>query len=257
MNTCIDLEEPKTYYFSAAERSQLRQAPTPHHIAIIPDGNRRWATSHASSTKEGHRQGGDRLIEIVKAARELGIKVITFYLFSTENWGRPKEEIAALMWLLYTFLQEQQATMLEYGIRVCTIGDLSALPTYVQEKITHTKQQTAHCQDIDMVMALNYGGRDEIRRAIQKIVADCAQNKLQIEQLSEHMVAGYLDTAPWKDPDLLIRTSGEMRLSNYLLWQISYSEIYCSTALWPDFEPRHLLEALKSYQSRQRRLGKS
>lgn len=258
MHSCIELQsKQKPTYFSSEQRARLRTEAIPQHVAIIPDGNRRWAIEQMIACQEGHRKGGDTLIEIVKGARELDIKTVTFYLFSTENWGRPAEEINALMWLLYTFLVEQQSTMLEYGIRVCTIGDLAALPTYVQRQIAETKQATSHCGDIDMVMALNYGGRDEICRAIQRIISDCEVHKMKKEQIDEKIVSRYLDTAEWDDPDLLIRTGGEMRVSNYLLWQISYSEIYSSHVLWPDFRPSHLFQAVENFQQRQRRLGKT
>lgn len=248
---------PKQQYFSIDQKLRLNERKKPQHIAFIPDGNRRWAVSQTTTTDEGHRYGGDTLIETVKAARELDVKVVTFYLFSTENWGRPSEEIAALMWLLYTFLQEQLSTMLEYGIRVSTIGELSALPEYVQTQIAETKESTKSCCDIEMVMALNYGGRDEICRAICKIVSDCKEGKLSDVDIDEAAVSSYLDTAAWGDPDLLIRTSGEMRISNYLLWQISYSEIYSTEVLWPDFTSEHLFDAIENFQMRQRRLGKT
>jgi len=263
MNTCIDLMQqnlktsPQKGYFSPDELAQLQDAAIPRHIAIIPDGNRRWASQMETSKANGHQEGGNTLINIVKAARELGVKVVTFYLFSTENWHRPQDEINALMWLLYNFLHEERQTMLDYGIKCCTIGDLSALPEYVQQALAETKTASADCCDIEMVMALNYGGRDEICRAIHSIVDAYESKTLAKAQIDESLVSSYLDTAPWGDPDLLIRTSGEMRISNYLLWQISYTEIYISSVLWPSFKPQHLLEAILNYQQRHRRLGRS
>lgn len=257
MNSTIDLQSDlKPRYFSDEQLESLSHKKIPQHIAFIPDGNRRWAEARTAKSQQGHQEGGETLIEIIKAARELNVKVVTFYLFSTENWGRPEEEINALMWLLYTFLVEQQPTMLEYGVKVSTIGKLCLLPEYVQQQIEDSKAKTAHCSDIDFVMALNYGSRNEICRAVQAIAADCESKKLSVDSIDESMIAKYLDTASWPDPDLLIRTSGEMRISNYLLWQISYTEIYSCEVLWPDFQPKHLLEAIMNFQKRQRRLGK-
>lgn len=246
----------KTAYFTEEQRKQIDQHKVPVHVAFIPDGNRRWAQERTAGSQEGHREGGETLMDTIKAACELNIKVVTFFLFSTENWGRPDDEINALMWLLYNFLVEQRATMLQYGIRVCTIGELSALPDYVQATIAEAKAETAHCKQLDFVMALNYGGRNELTRAMRSIARDCNAKKLLVEDINESVITSYLDTASWPDPDLLIRTSGEMRISNYLLWQISYTEVYCSEVLWPDFQPLHLLEAIVNFQKRQRRLGR-
>lgn len=246
----------KKRYFSPLELSRVNWDNIPKHIAMIPDGNRRWATQQQLSTTNGHEEGGNTLIEIVKSACELNIETMTFYLFSTENWGRPELEIAALMWLLHTFLIDNLPEMLEYGIRLHTIGSLEKLPEYVQETISETKIATEGCQRIDMVFALNYGSRDEICRAVRSIAQDVKNGKITPESIDEAFITSRLDTAPWKDPDLLIRTSGEMRLSNYLLWQLSYSEIHVTDVLWPNFQPKNLLEALLSYQTRQRRLGK-
>ena len=245
----------KRGYYTSEEIEKLKLQQIPQHIAFIPDGNRRWAKRQKMLVAEGHREGSDNIIEIVKAGKELGIKNFTFYLFSTENWNRPQEEIDALMWLLHTYLIEQRETFLEEGTRLCTIGDLSALPDYVNETIRETKQITAHCSAVDLIFALNYGSRDEIKRAIQAILNDAKNHKITSDQITEDLISQYLDTAPWGDPDLLIRTSGELRVSNYLLWQISYTEIFSTDVLWPDFTPQHLLEALYSFQKRERRLG--
>lgn len=242
-------------YYTLEQTIDLDPNRIPRHVAFIPDGNRRWAKQQQMQAAEGHREGSDNLIEIVKAGKELGVKVFTFYLFSTENWSRPQEEIDALMWLLHTYLTEQLPTFLEEGTRLCTIGDLSPLPDYVNETIRETKRATSHCNEVDLIFALNYGSRDEITRAIKSIVEDIQNNKIVPEQISEQLISQYLDTAQWGDPDLLIRTSGELRISNYLLWQISYSEIFSTHVLWPDFTPHHLLEALLNFQKRNRRLG--
>lgn len=242
-------------FFTSDQLAQLDRAHIPRHVAIIPDGNRRWARKQNSPTNVGHREGCNILIDIVKAAKELGVKVITFYLFSTENWTRPEDEVAALMWLLQSFLIEQRETMIKDGIRIHTIGELSRLPENVVETVKESIEATEGCSNIDMVMALNYGSRDEIRRAVNKIVEDCEKQRIKKSDITEELISTYLDTAPFGDPDLLIRTSGEMRISNYLLWQISYSEVYVTEILWPDFQPHHLLEALLNFQKRERRLG--
>ncbi len=245
----------KPRYFEQHELASLNPDKIPKHVAFIPDGNRRWAIEQRVPKEEGHRRGGDNLIEIVKAATELNIKVITFYLFSTENWARPQDEIDTLMWLLHTFLVEQCPVMLDYGIKLHTIGVVERLAGFVQTTIKQTKASTAHCQGIDMVLALNYGGRDEICRAVRRIANQIKRQEISIEAITEDLISDNLDTALWPDPDLLIRTSGEMRLSNYLLWQLSYSELHVTNVLWPSFRPKHLMEALLDFQSRHRRLG--
>lgn len=246
----------KSIFFSSQELSRLNKDTIPKHVALIPDGNRRWALQRQLTNEDGHNEGGNSLIEVVKAACELNIKVITFYLFSTENWARSQLEVDTLMWLLNKFLIEQCQTMLEYGIRLHTIGTLDRLPEFVQTTIHQTKMSTEQCHNIDMVLAINYGSRDEICRAVKKIVHKYKCGELSEETISEKCIAEHLDTARWEDPELLIRTSGELRLSNYLLWQLSYSEIYVVDILWPNFRPQHLLEAILNFQTRQRRLGK-
>lgn len=246
---------PVPIIFTLDQIAQLDQSRIPEHIAIIPDGNRRWAKSKDSSAETGHREGADTIMEVVKAGKELGIKAITIYLFSTENWNRPQQEVAALMWLLQSYLMIQSQTMIDNGIRLQTIGDFSRLPASVLKTIQTTKQKTADCHHIDMILAINYGGRDDIRRAVRALVRDASEGLIKEEDVNESLISGYLDTAHWKDPDLLIRTSGELRISNFLLWQISYAEIYMANVLWPDFTPAHLLEALIDYQKRHRRHG--
>lgn len=250
-----DLNCQKIKYFSPMQLNLLNKQAIPSHIAIIPDGNRRWARQKTSLIEEGHREGADNLITIVKAAKELGVKTITFYLFSTENWSRDPMEVQALMWILENFLVEQRQAMLEGGMRLMTIGNLESLPETTVRVIEETKQATAHCNQINMVAALNYGSRDELTRALRKIVADCKENKITEKQVDEALIGAYLDTAFLPDPELLIRTSGESRVSNFLLWQISYAEIYVAPVLWPDFKPQDLLEAVVHFQKRDRRFG--
>lgn len=244
-----------TAYFTPAEIGSLDSGKIPRHIAIIPDGNRRWAKKHESGIPEGHREGSHTVVTIAKAAKQLGIKVLTLYTFSTENWTRPQEEVDALMWLLKEFLVDQRQIMLDEGIRLQSIGDLSKLPPDVVAVLDETKAATANGDQVDLVLALNYGGRDDLARAIRRMMEDLEQKKLSKEAITETTVSQYLDTVQWPDPELLIRTSGEMRVSNFLLWQISYSEIYVTDVLWPDFSPQHLLEAVLNFQKRDRRLG--
>ncbi|MCP5508531.1 MAG: di-trans,poly-cis-decaprenylcistransferase [Chlamydiales bacterium] len=244
-----------TQIYNTEELARLDPQSIPHHVAIIPDGNRRWAAHYGHDASYGHQHGADNLIRIVQAAKALGVKVVTFYIFSTENWNRSQDEIDALMWLLQSYLIDQCDTMIENGIRLQTIGNLSKIPKEVQDTIAETKRYTAACDQVDMVLAVNYGSRDEICRACKQIVDDCLSKKLNSSDIDEGLLNSYLDTATWSDPDLFIRTSGEKRISNFLTWQISYSELYIAEALWPEFTPAHLLEAVCCFQNRERRHG--
>lgn len=245
----------KETYFNKDQLTLIDPNKVPKHIAIIPDGNRRWAKLNASTTPKGHQKGADGLLDIVQAAKELGVKVVTVYTFSTENWSRPQDEIEALMFLLSSYLTEQLLPMQENGIRFNTIGDLSKFPKEIIELIEKTKRETAHCDKIDLVLALNYGGRNEISRALHKMIDDFSHQKLKKEEINEEAIARYLDTHAWPNPDLLIRTSGEKRISNFLLWQISYTEFYMTDLYWPEFKPCHLFEAVLEYQRREHRPG--
>ena len=241
--------------FTSDLLATLDPARIPQHIAFIPDGNRRWAKQHEEEIAHGHKTGADNLIDITLAAKALGVKVLTFYLFSTENWSRSKEEVAALMWLLQEFLTVNRQRMIDEGIKVSTIGHTSALPKEVYDCIGESVEATAGCDKIEMVMALNYGGRNEIVRAVKHLVSEYSVKDRSAEEINEEVIGKCLDTSQWSDPELLIRTSGEMRLSNFLLWQLSYSEIYFTHLLWPDFKPQDLLKAIVDYQKRERRLG--
>lgn len=247
--------QEKSSRFHPSQLARLDLSRIPHHIAIIPDGNRRWAKKRLSSVQEGHREGADTLMEIVKAAQELMVKEITFYSFSTENWNRSPEEVMALMILFTTYLMEQTEDMVHSEIKLETIGDLSGLPSFLQEAIHETKSATQNCHKIRLILALNYGSRDEICRAFRAMLKDYDQQQLYKEDINEATISRYLDTHQWDDPDLVIRTSGELRISNFLLWQISYSEIHLAPVLWPDFTPQHLIEAILDFQGRKRRWG--
>lgn len=247
-------EEKKTVY-RASQLSRLDLKRVPGHIAIIPDGNRRWAKKRQSTTQEGHREGADVLMTIVRAAKELGVRTLTFYAFSTENWERPEIEVQALMSLIASYLVVEIDDMVQNGIKFDTIGDIEQVPDFLQQAINDAKEATRNCQEINLVLALNYGARDEMRRAVVKMIKDYSLNRLRLENISERTISGYLDTKNWQDPDLLIRAGGELRVSNFLLWQLSYTEIHSAPVYWPDFNPLHLLEAIIDYQKRDRRLG--
>lgn len=248
---------PQPLFFTNEQRSLLHKEQLPKHVAIIPDGNRRWAKLMNGTASVGHRAGANVLMDIVRAGRELGVKAVTFYLFSTENWQRSQDEIAALMWLLQEFLVEHCQEMKDTGVRLKTIGDISSLPPEVVCVVKKTVVETTEGTDIDMILALNYGGRDEIRRVVQRLCQDSRDNQLDPAAITEEVINKYLDTAEFSDPDLLIRTSGEMRISNFLLWQLSYTELYVTDVLWPDFTPNDFFDALVDFQRRQRRLGGS
>ena len=241
--------------FSQEELSLIDSKKIPQHVAIIMDGNRRWAKKWDKPVEVGHWQGAETLDQIVRAAIGLGIKVLTVYSFSTENWNRSSEEVDALMHLLKTYLNAQRETMVKEGVRLKSIGDLSKLPEDVQQVLRETKEATKGGNQIDLVLALNYGGRDDIRRATLRLLDEVEAGRIQRQEITEKTISNFLDTAQWPDPDLLIRPSGDLRISNFLIWQISYSEIYYTDVLWPDFSKSHLLSAVIEFQKRNRRFG--
>lgn len=250
-DSSIDVAET-TAIFSPEEISRLDQSRIPKHVAIIMDGNRRWSKLRGLPPMVGHWEGAEVLTDIVRASSQLGIKTLTLFAFSTENWGRPEGEIEALMNLFELYLVRKKEQMIRDGIRLDAIGHLSRLPENVHKAFLQTKKATEHCDKINLVLALNYGGRDEIRRAFVRILEEGITDA---EKITEELIANHLDTSRWGDPDLLIRTSGELRVSNFLLWQISYAEIFVSDVLWPDFSHKQLLEAVLSFKGRNRRLG--
>jgi len=232
---------------------KLDYSRLPRHIAVIMDGNGRWAKRNAMRRVTGHRAGVEAVRSTVTACREIGIQYLTLYAFSIENWSRPKTEIAALMKLLTLFLRKEVSTMLKQGIRLGAIGDLERLPGDVRMTLGDCMEKTAGGRDMVLTLALSYSGRDEIVRAVRKILSEKPRGNREIDAES---LSGYLDTAGMPDPDLLIRTSGEYRLSNFLLWQTAYTEFYFPEILWPDFRKEHLIEAILDYQHRERRFGK-
>ncbi|MDD5680336.1 MAG: isoprenyl transferase [Candidatus Omnitrophica bacterium] len=227
----------------------------PTHIAIIMDGNRRWARRHGLPATFGHGEGVKAIERVIKAAPEMGVKILTLHAFSTENWKRPSKEIKILLELLERYLDSQKKRLMDNGIRLNTIGRVDRFPAKLREKLNEVKNLTKRNSRLVLNLALNYGGRNEIVEAARQIVKDAKKGKLKTEAISEESFSKYLYTSGMPDPDLLIRTSGELRLSNFLLWQASYAEIYITKKLWPDFGKADLRKAIDSYQKRKRRLG--
>ena len=229
----------------------------PQHIAIIMDGNGRWATSQGLERTAGHEQGALRVREITRACRKMGVKVLTLYSFSTENWKRPVTEIAILWDILKRYLQIEREEMLNNGIRLNAIGQVDRLPMMVRLPLKSLMRETQHNSDMVLNLALSYGSRSEIVDAIQRLATQVVQRKIDIENIDEDLVSKNLYTANMPDPELIIRTSGEMRLSNFLLWQAAYAELVVLDIPWPEFTTEHLEGALDEFRSRQRRFGKT
>ena len=227
----------------------------PQHVAIILDGNGRWAKSKGMPRTYGHTMGAKNVEVICKAAYDLGISYLTMYAFSTENWNRPKEEVSALMKLLNSYLKNCIKTADKNNMRVRVLGDISRLDDSMQKQILDLEEASKRNDGLNFQIALNYGSRDEMVRAMRKMVSDYDAGKIGVLDISEETFEHYLDTKDIPDPDLLIRTSGEQRLSNFLLWQLAYSEFYCTDVPWPDFSPEELKKAVESYGNRERRYG--
>ncbi len=238
-----------------AKKIDMTGLNIPNHVAIILDGNGRWAKKRHLPRNAGHRAGAKTVEKIIEDAHHMGVKYLTMYAFSTENWNRPEDEVKALMKLLRNYLQDciNQANKNEMRVRV--IGDKSRLDRDIVEKIEELEEKSKDNPGINFTLALNYGSRDEIRRAVQKIAENVKNGSLEPEDISEKTISEYLDTAGIPDPDLLIRTSGEIRLSNYLLWQLAYTEFYFTDVLWPDFNAEELKKAIEQYNRRDRRYG--
>ena len=241
------------------EKSQeaLKQSgEIPSHIAIIMDGNGRWAKKRGLPRVAGHKRGVDTVKEIVEACAEIGVKYLTLYTFSTENWKRPKDEVSMLMRLLLNSLRERVNELNENDVRLTTIGDTESLPLEVQKQLSEDIERTKNNKKMVLNLALSYSGRWELLEAIKKISDLSAKGKLSAEDIDEKLVSSFLTTKEIPDPDLVIRTSGEFRVSNFLLWQIAYSEFIITETLWPDFSKYDLYDAIKIFQTRERRFGK-
>jgi undecaprenyl diphosphate synthase len=229
----------------------------PRHVAIIMDGNGRWAQKRRQPRLFGHKAGAESVRNIVETCREIGIEYLTLYAFSSENWRRPVHEVTGLMSILKKYLESEIPRMQKNDIRLISIGDRQRLPDAVRESLARGIQATSGNSKLTLNLALSYGSRDEIVRAVRTISTLCMQGDMSPEQISDQTIAENLDTCLMPDPDLLIRTGGEARLSNFLLWQLSYAEIYFTDTMWPDFRKEVFLQALSDYQSRERRFGRT
>lgn len=229
----------------------------PRHVAIIMDGNGRWAKRHGLARMFGHRQGVETVHRITEMAAEIGVEYLTLYAFSTENWNRPKEEVDALMALLVDTIAKETPTLMKNNVRLMTIGDLSRLPELARQRFEECIAQTAPNTGLNLVLALSYSSRWEITHAMREMARDVQSGKLFPASINEQTINNYLTTKGMPDPDLLIRTSGELRISNFLLWQLAYAELYFTDCLWPDFTKEEFVAAIKDYQHRERRFGKT
>jgi undecaprenyl diphosphate synthase len=239
----------------AALLEAVRQQPLPGHVAVIMDGNGRWAALRGLPRVAGHREGVRAARETVRAAGRLGIGYLTLYAFSSENWARPAAEVSFLMRLLESSVEQELPELVENNVRLRTLGDLATLDQGVRRSVERAVRATEGNTGLTLLIALNYGGRRELVRAVRTLATDVAQGALAPDAIDEASIAGALDTADVPDPDLLIRTSGEYRLSNFLLWQVAYTELLILPTLWPDFSPRDLYGAVAEYQRRSRRFG--
>jgi undecaprenyl diphosphate synthase len=237
-------------------QQELRaQGKLPRHIAVIMDGNGRWAEERGLPRAAGHQAGIASLRDVTRSSRELGIGYLTVYAFSTENWKRPKREVSMLFRLLVKMLRDEMQEMLENGVRLKTIGQINLLPKTVQQELYDAIERTSQNKGLTLTLALSYSGRWDLIHAMQAIALEVRSGKISPEDISEEVIRRSLTTAEMPDPDLLVRTSGELRLSNFLLWELAYSEIHVTKTLWPDFRREHLYEAIREYQTRERRFG--
>jgi undecaprenyl diphosphate synthase len=229
----------------------------PRHVAVIMDGNGRWAKKKGAMRIFGHKNAVQAVKDVTEGCGELGIKYLTLYAFSTENWSRPKAEIDGLMELLVSTLKQEIKTLMDNQVKLITIGETANLPVECQKNLEWAIGQTKHNSGLTLILALSYSGRWEIIKAAKALAQEVEQGKLKPSQINEQLFENYLQTSGIPDPELLIRTSGELRVSNFLLWQIAYTELYITPTLWPDFRKDHLYEAIWSYQQRERRFGKT
>ncbi|MGB0326360.1 MAG: isoprenyl transferase [Akkermansiaceae bacterium] len=235
---------------------EAQKQTTPRHVAVIMDGNGRWASARGLPRKAGHRAGAESVRQAVDACLERGVEFLTLYAFSYENWNRPQKEIDALMSLLEDFLKSKSREFKKQNVRLRTIGRTDLLPPSCREQLAKVIEETAENTGLTIILALSYGSREEICDAATRIAQKIKNHELEPEEISPELITQHLDTAEFPDPDLLIRTSGELRLSNFLLWQLSYAEFFISPRNWPDFRKADFLEALENYSRRQRRFGR-
>lgn len=251
LGVSLDWEET----MALEKNAGLSAEKMPKHVAIIMDGNGRWAKKRGLPRKAGHKAGAETLEKIISAARELGLAHLTVYAFSTENWKRSQEEVDAIMNLLRQYLKNYFKKFIKDDVRMDVIGDISRLDADIQEQILEIERLSKDKTGLFVHIALNYGGRDELRRAMAKLVQEAVEGRLTAGEITEEKISSFLDTAGTPDPELVIRTSGEERISNFLLWQSAYSEFYFCDTLWPDFKREELEKAIFSYQNRERRFG--
>lgn len=238
-------------------KDQIDLTRLPQHIAIIMDGNGRWAKQKGKNRIFGHHNGVKAVRETTEACAELGIKYLTLYAFSTENWNRPPLEVSALMALLLKTINGEVKSLLKNDIRLGTIGDIESLPKGVAAELRDGMKKTAHCKRMELILALSYSGKNEILNAVKKIATEVKQDQLKVEDINLDIINNHLYTAGRPDPELLIRTSGEQRISNFLLWQLAYAEMYFTDVFWPEFNTEELYKAIIEYQNRERRFGKT
>jgi undecaprenyl diphosphate synthase len=238
-------------------KDQIDLTRLPQHIAVIMDGNGRWAKEQGKNRIFGHTNGVNAVRETSEACAELGIKHLTMYAFSAENWNRPQIEVSALMTLLLKTINGELKTLMKNDIRLGAIGDIDALPKSVAKELREAIDKTAGGKRMELILALSYGGKNEILRAVKQIALQVQKNEIGLHEITEELISNNLYTAGRPDPELLIRTSGEMRVSNFLLWQLAYAEFYFTDKFWPDFNKEELYKAIIDYQSRERRFGKT
>ncbi|MBE0643436.1 MAG: isoprenyl transferase [Bacteroidetes bacterium] len=255
MRYVLALNSNKTSEANAELDAVAAGGPVPNHIAIIMDGNGRWAKSRGKNRVTGHREGVRSVREIVEACARIDTKYLTLYTFSTENWKRPKDEVSTLMRILVSSLRSELDNLHENNIRFMTMGELTRLPEEAQKEVQRAVEKTAGNTGLTLNLALSYSGRWDIMRAMKKIAMEARSGRISPEDVDERLISSFLSTAHLPDPDLLIRTSGELRLSNFLLWELAYTELYISERYWPDFRTHELCEAIRSFQGRERRYG--
>ncbi|MFY0593197.1 isoprenyl transferase [Roseivirga sp.] len=236
-------------------KEQIITESLPKHIAVIMDGNGRWAKKKGAARIFGHKNAIKAVRDVTEGCAELGVEFLTLYAFSTENWSRPKVEVNALMELLVSTLVSEMKTLMDNGIRLATIGDTESLPKKCQRELAEAMEKTSKNERMVLVLALSYSGRWDITQATKAIANEVAAGKVNAENIDQELINKYLNTSGIPDPELLIRTSGEQRISNFLLWQMAYTEFYITDTLWPDYRKKHLYEAIVSYQNRERRFG--
>jgi undecaprenyl diphosphate synthase len=241
----------------SSQLEQIDKQRLPRHIAIIMDGNGRWAKEHGKDRLFGHYHGVESVRDIVEGCAEMGIEYLTLYAFSTENWDRPEYEVVGLMELLVTTIRNEVESLKKNNIRLHVIGDLSMVPAYARKELEEALELTKENKGLNLVMALSYSGRWELLNAVKSIAWDVKQGKLEVEEIGNETLQQYLCTSDFPDPELMIRTSGEYRISNFLLYQLAYAELYFTSVRWPDFRKENLYEAILDYQRRERRFGKT